>query len=444
MDRIAINVERKISNHEFLHKWEIITWADQKIKLAQDRADLPSFEEIIKKLPIAIMLSFDRDYYRSAIFKITETTLERIAECMSARHPEERVFRRESISGPLRELVEEKKDTLYIENALLDPRTGYMADLVRDARINDIYFSKVETRSGVWVIVVDGISPRKIDEEKMAFLAVLCNKIEKIELERYAILARIGKEVIGKEVIATQLGTIDYLLNLLSHLFRNKITVIGGLCRRIDSIAMNGNNGNNGHNGACTKCSKNSKNVVRAAREIEKTMLHFDLALADIKKGTVLNMESIPLAGLISDIQKEDPDADFLLELEDPQTDFSLRTDKRKTVKALCRMVKKLTEENKNPITVAAMMTTNEQIKITLKQKEMNTENLAKLVNIRENGNSKNHSLNDFVIIISSCLLPELGIKIEIDKTTVEFTFRVPGGKGQCAMHTIQHNFLTH
>ena len=58
----------------------------------------------------------------------------------------------------------------------------------------------------------------------------------------------------------------------------------------------------------------------------------------------------------------------------------------------------------------------------------MNTENLASLVNIRENGNAKNHSLDDFVVIISSCLLPELGIKIEIEKTLLEFTFHGPRG----------------
>ncbi|MCK4837283.1 MAG: hypothetical protein KAS94_00690 [Desulfobulbaceae bacterium] len=427
MDKIAKNVERKLFNHESLRKWEIIIWVEQKIKQAQEQEEVSSFEEIIKKLPLAIMLAFDSDHYRSVIFKITETTLERIAEGISARHPEKRVFHREKLSGPLRELIEDEKDNLYIENASLDPRTNYMAELVRDANINDIYFTKVETQSGIWVIVVDGISPRKIDQEKKAFLAVLCNKIEKIELARDEILARIGKEIIGKEIIETQIGTIDYLLNLLSHLFRNKITSMGGLCRRIDKIAVTGNNGNSGD---CESCSEKSKNVVKEAREIEKILLQFDLALADIKKATVINFESIPLTSLIKDIQTEDPSNDFLIELEDPQTEFALLTDKRKTVKAICRMVQKLTQDNKRPITVAATRINKEKIKISLKQQGINTENLARLVNIRENGNAKNHSLIDFVVIISSCLLPELGIKIEIDKTVVEFTFRGPKTKG--------------
>ncbi len=427
MDKIAKNVERKLFNHESLRKWEIIIWVEQKIKQAQEQEEVSSFEEIIKKLPLAIMLAFDSDHYRSVIFKITETTLERIAEGISARHPEERAFNREKLSGPLRELIEDEKDNLYIENASLDPRTNYMAELVRDANINDIYFTKVETQSGIWVIVVDGISPRKIDQEKKAFLAVLCNKIEKIELARDEILARIGKEIIGKEIIETQIGTIDYLLNLLSHLFRNKITSMGGLCRRIDKIAVTGNNGNSGD---CESCSEKSKNVVKEAREIEKILLQFDLALADIKKATVINFESIPLTSLIKDIQTEDPNNDFLIELEDPQTEFALLTDKRKTVKAICRMVQKLTQDNKRPITVAATRINKEKIKISLKQQGINTENLARLVNIRENGNAKNHSLIDFVVIISSCLLPELGIKIEIDKTVVEFTFRGPKTKG--------------
>jgi hypothetical protein len=416
LDRIAINVERKMSKHEALHEWEILIWVEQKIKQAQEQAGVSSFAEIIKKLPLAILLAFDSEQYRSAIFKISETTFERVAEGISARHPEQRVLHREKMPGPLRELVEDEKEYLYIENAAIDPRTNYMAELVRDANINDIYFTKVETQSGVWVIVVDGIFPRKIDEEKKDFLAVLCNTIKKIELMRYEILARIGKEI-----IETQIGTIDYLLNLLSHLFRNKITAMGGLCRRIDKIA---GNGNNGHSDNCQKCAEKTRSVVREAREIEKILIQFDLALADIKKATVINIESIPLARLIREIQAEDPNNDFLIELEDPQTEFALLTDRRKTVKAICRMVQKLTQDNKELITVAATRINQEKIKISLKQNGMNTENLARLVNIRENGNAKNHSLSDFVVIISSCLLPELGIKIEIDKTVVEFTFR--------------------
>ena len=427
MNWIAKNVERKMSNHEPLRRWEILIWVDLKIKQAQEQAEVSSFEEIIKKLPLAILLAFDSDHYRSVIFKITETTLERIAEGISSRHPEERVFHREKMPAPLRELVEDEKDNLYIENASLDPRTNHMAELVRDANINDIYFTKVETQSGVWVIVVDGIFPQKIDKGKKAFLTVLCNKIKKIELARNDVLARIGKEIIGKEIIETQIGTIEYLLNLLSHLFRNKITAMGGLCRRIDKIA---GAGHNGHNGECKKCSEKSKNVVKEAREIEKILIQFDLALADIKKATVIKIEAIPLTRLLSDIQTEDPSSDFLIELEDPQTEFALLTDKRKTVKAICRMVRKLTQYNKRPVTVSAKRINKEEIKISLKQRGINTENLARLVNIRENGNAKNHSLNDFVVIISSCLLPELGIKIEIDKTAVDFTFRGPREEG--------------
>jgi hypothetical protein len=421
LDRIAINVDRKMSNHEALNEWEIIIWVEQKIKQAQERPGVSSFAEIIKKLPLAILLAFDSEHYRSAIFKISETIFERVAEGISARHPEQRVLQREKMPGPLRELVEDEKEYLYIENAALDPRTNYMAELTRDANINDIYFTKVETRSGVWVIVVDGIYPRKIDEEKKDFLAVLCNKIKKIELVRYEVLARIGKEIIGKEIIETQIGTIDYLLNLLSHLFRNKITAMGGLCRRIDKIA---GTGNNGHSSNCQKCAEKTRNVVREAREIEQILIQFDLALADIKKATVINIESIPLTRLIREIQMEDPNNSFFIELEDPQTEFALLTDRRKTVKAICRMVQKLTQDNKELITVAATRINQEKIKISLKQSGMNTKNLASLVNIRENGNAKNHSLSDFVVIISSCLLPELGIKIEIDKTVVEFTFR--------------------
>jgi len=154
------------------------------------------------------------------------------------------------------------------------------------------------------------------------------------------IQARIGKEIIGKEIIETQIGTIDYLLNLLSHLFRNKITVMGGLCQRIDKIAGAGNNGRSDN---CQNCVEKARNVLREAREIEKILIQFDLALADIKKATVLNIENIPLSKLIHEIQTENPKNDFFIEMEDPQAEFTLVTDRRKTVKAICRMVQKLT-----------------------------------------------------------------------------------------------------
>ena len=251
--------------------------------------------------------------------------------------------------------------------------------------------------------------------------AKLFENMEETPIVQDEILARIGKEIISKEIIETQIGIIDYLLNLLSHLFRNKITAMGGLCRRIDKIAGDDNTGNSDN---CQKFTEKTRNVLREAREIEKILIQFDLALADIKKATVLNIESIPLTRLIREIQTENPNNDFIIELEDPQTEFSLLTDRRKTVKAICRMVKKLTEDNKEIITVAANRINQEKIKISLNQSGMNTESLASLVNIRENGNAKNHSLDDFIVIISSCLLPELGIKIEIERDLVEFTFQ--------------------
>jgi len=73
----------------------------------------------------------------------------------------------------------------------------------------------------------------------------------------------------------------------------------------------------------------------------------FDLVLADIKKATVLNIESITLARLIREIQTENPNNDFLIELEDPQTEFALLTDRRKT--NLQNLDFKITPETKTP-----------------------------------------------------------------------------------------------
>ena len=412
MDRIALNVEKKMTNHESLHKWEVIIWLDQKLKQAQGDGKAESFEDIIEKLPLAITLTFNKDHYRTVIFKINKTTFIRIAEGIPERHPGERVFPREMMSGPLQELIKKEKDNLYIENASLDPRTNYMAELVKDAHINDIYFKKVEALSGIWVIVVDGIYPQKITKENKEFLDVLCKKIQKTSIERTEILAQIGKKV-----VETQKGTIVYLLNLLMHLFRNKITSMCGLCRRIDKIALNGNNG------SCEGCSAKTKNVVKEAGEIENILNQFDNALADIKKATLLNLETVSLIQLISDIQVEDISSDFFIELKGPQDDFVLFTDKRKTVKAICRIVNKLTQYNKMPIQVSAKRVKNGKVKVSLKQKGIDTENLVKLVNIHENGNAKDHSMSDFMVIISSSLLVELGAKLEIGKSMVAFTF---------------------
>nr|MBC8179793.1 hypothetical protein [candidate division KSB1 bacterium] len=276
MDKIALNVERKMINHESLHKWEVIVWLDQKLKQEKGDGTTESFEYIIEKLPLAITLTLNKDQYCAVIFKITKTTLIRIAEGIPESYSRERVFPRELLSGPLLELIEKEKDNLYKENASLAPQTDCMAELVNDAHINDIYFTKVDILSGLWVLAVDGRYPQKISKENQEFLNVICEKIQKTSLERTEILTKIGKKV-----VETQKGTIVYLLNLLMHLFRNKITAMCGLCRRIDKIAVNGNNG------SCEGCSAKTKNVVKEAGEIENILNQFDNALADITKATI-------------------------------------------------------------------------------------------------------------------------------------------------------------
>lgn len=412
MDKIALNVEKKMANHESLHKWEVIIWLDHKLQQAQEDGKAESFEDVIEKLPLAITLAFNKDHYHVVIFKIHKTAFTRIVEGRSESLPRERIFPREIISGPLQELIKKENNNMYIENASLDPRAHYMAELVKDAHINDIYFRKVEAFSGLWVIMVDGLYPQKITTENKEFLDVLCQKIQKISIERAEI-----QDKIFEKVVKTQQGTIVYLLNLLMHLFRNKITSMGGLCRRIDKIALNGNNG------SCEGCSVKTKNVVKEAGEIENILNQFDNALADIKKATVLNLETVSLIQLINDIQVEDTSRDSFVELKGPQDDFVLFTDKRKTVKAICRIVNKLAQNNKMPIHVSAKRVKNGKVKVFLKQKEIDTENLVKLVNIHENGNAKDHSMNDFMVLISSSLLVELGAKLEIGKSMVAFTF---------------------
>ena len=87
-------------------------------------------------------------------------------------------------------------------------------------------------------------------------------------------------------------------------------------------------------------------------------------------------------------------------------------------------MVKELTQYNIGPIIVSAKELTKKKSRFHLSREKLIPENLARLVNIHENGNATDHSLSDFTVIISSSLLTELGVKLVINKTVVEFTFR--------------------
>ncbi len=417
MKEIVQSVEKKIRELSYLTEWEIIIWIDEKLKEAETKKSLDQFEEIINQLPKAVALAFGISHYRCVLFKVTETTYERVAEAITDRHPKDRIFPREKMSNPIRFLIEKGMQNIYIENPAKDERTKYMLKLITDKNINDIYYSKVETLSGTWILVVDGIIPRKIDHKKMFFLDTLCRKIQIIEKERVEL-----EKKVGKKIVETQVGTVAYLLNLLSHLCRNKITSIGGLCRRIDKIAA-GNNGNGGNNGNCQGCFTKTQKVVQEAGAIEEIFRQLDIALHDIKKGTTLNIETVPLSALINDLHDEDPARDFLIEFINPEKDFLLLTDKRKAVKAVCRILSKIAQYNKKPIKISAKKVGKNNIKIFIEQEGIDTDPLKKLIRVYGNEEITDHSMKDFMVIVSSTLLPELGAKLDVRKNNIILTF---------------------
>ena len=403
-------IDQKIEKFCKLKEWEVVFWLNEKLCEAKKEEKIEYFESITKMLPKAIILVFGVEDYRSVIFKVTDTTYERVAEGIVSRHPHERIRTREQMGIPIKDLIENKKEHIYIESAILDPRTEYMRELVINERISDIYYTRVTTPSGEWVIVVDGVGEKNIDIDKRKFLDSLGEIIQKIEEE----LDEIRKEMrITRCKI--QSGTTTYLIGLLLHLFRNKMMSIGGLCRILYKTAAT-----NGDNGSCYKCKEKSQIVLTETQKIEDIFKHFDEAINDIKKAAVLNIEQIPICEIVKDVI--DIHRDTLVEVEPMMDNHLIATDRRKSVKAICRVIDYIIRQNKKPV-MLSIERQKEFIKLILKQENIDTLNLQKIIDSPGSDRMFNHSLFDFRVIISSILLPEMKVSLNIEKRYIELLF---------------------
>jgi hypothetical protein len=410
MRKIAEEIDRKINEFSELKEWEVVFWLNEKLSEARRKEKIEYFESITKTLPKAIILTFGVDDYRSVIFKVTATTYERIAEGIASRHPTDRVRPREQMGVPVKDLIENKKEHIYIEHAIEDSRTDYMKQLVIDERINDIYYTRVTTPSGEWVIVVDGVGEKNIDIEKRKFLDSLGEIIQKIEEE----LNEIKKEI-RTTTRYTRIHTIEYLIGLLFHLFRNKMMSMGGLCRRINKTAIS-----NGTNGDCNKCIQKTQMVAADAEELRKIFKDFDDALMDIKKATILNMEKISACEIVKDVINIH--RDVLVEIEPILDTYMINTDKRKSVKAICRLIESLISQNKNSISIAVEKEKKE-VKLIIKQKDIDTSRLQRIIHSTGVDRRFDHSRSAFKVIISSILLPEMGVSLSIKDDCIELLF---------------------
>jgi signal transduction histidine kinase len=410
MKKIVEEIDLKIEKFCKLKEWEVVFWLNEKLCEARKKEKVEYFESITKMLPKAIILVFGTEDYRSVIFKITDKTYERVSEAIPERHPKNKISDREKMSDPIRDLIENKKEHIYIKKAIKDPRTQYMKQLIIDENINDIYYTRVTTPSGEWVIVVDGVGKKNIDLEKRKFLDSLGEIIQKIEEE----LDEVKKEI-RTTTRKTRIGTIAYLSGLLIHLFRNKMMSIGGLCKRLNKTASS-----NGDNGDCLKCKQKTEMVATETERLKEIFKDFDDALLDIEKAAILNIEKISACELINDVI--DIHRDVLVEVKPTPDSCIIATDKRKSVKAICRIIENLIRQNKNTIKISVKKQA-ETIKLIIKQENINTAHLRKIVNAPGTDRMIDHSISDFHVIISSILLPEMGVSLNVKDNYIELLF---------------------
>ena len=413
MNYAALDIEQKMEEMLPLERREIMLWVNQKMSAARKKETVKYFESIINKLPRAIVLNLGIEDYRCVIFKITDSTYERVAEDIFERHNKERIFPREKMPPPIKELVENKKESIYIKDARTNPLTQYMHALVINAGIKDIYYTKVTTPSNIWIIVVDGTGAGQIDERKRDFLDILAYVIQNIEED----LSEIKMEV-KKSVVKTKLGVTTFLLDLLNHLLGNKTVIIELGCKQLNKTAT-ANGSNNG--GSCQKCLPKTQAILREFEALTEILTQFGAALHDIKKGGKFNIVDITFREIFEEFA--DIYRDVFVELETAGENFLVSTDRRKTVKALCRIIEQLSQRNKQPIKISVSRLVPGKIKVLIVQADISTEKLDKLINLSDCYQITDHSFKDFTVFLSATFLAEMDVFLKTNKNSVEMVF---------------------
>jgi len=413
MNLFIKEIEKKIKKKQRLRKWEVISWINEKLRKARREHSSKYFETIIDDLPLVMILALGIDYHRCAIFQITNNYFKRVAEAVPKRHPLEKKFSINQIPKPIKDLIKSEKGSLYKENLLEDNEMEYMKSLIKLYGINAIYFTKIKTLSGIWIIAVDAVYPKKINYDERNFLDALCKEIREIEKERVII-----KNETNKTVIKTSMEISCYLINLLLHIFGNKIMVIGGLSGRINQIACSAVTG-----ASCEDCRQKTGLVLADAKKMETEIGKFREILHNIDKAGKLTVGYYSLSEIIGTLADMCHDA-FI---NYSGKDYLLLTDKRKTEKAICAIINKLKEENKNPVKIIAQKN-NGKINVILSQEGINTAPIRKLIETSGKRGAVTegmigHSFLDLEIIIYSTLLPGMGIKIKTTENSIIIIF---------------------
>ncbi|MCD4705683.1 hypothetical protein K8R61_01220 [bacterium] len=277
-----------------------------------------------------------------------------------------------------------KKGNIHITNPNANPLTEYMVKLVYDEQINTIYYTRVKTPRGTYILVVDSTGEKTtIDEDEKLFIYSIGQEIVEVEKEKQR------KEEKNKE-------TISFLLGLLLHLFRNKITAIGGLSNRIQKISAKNKAGSE-----CDKCREKTAKILKETINIEATINLFQDALHDIQKAETLVLESRPFCDVIKP-----------LAITNIQT--SVKVDGRKVEKFLERIP---------PPPNISMMEEDQYIKISFPLEDEGMWRTA--LSMRpQNGIKNNYSENEFLLLISIILFQNMGGKIKLLDGFVNIFFK--------------------
>ncbi len=324
-------IEERIKKLKPIKPWEVMYWTQQKLKQARENGNKKLFDVIIELLPRAIILALGFDTHRSVIFQITEKEYNRVADCISSRHPPEKRFSRQKIPSPIKELVENGHKDIYISDPLNDSRSAYMRKLVEDANINAIYYTKVDISDNeTYVLVVDAAGERtEINEDERRFLDILCQVIKEVEEER----ARREKEIIG--IVENRRKEMAiFLLGMIHHIFRNKVMSIGGLAKNLNESLC--------REGDCILSKKQAflKAIVNDSQNLESILKDFAGLTERLRQG--YSLQKCSLIEILPPLSQEESkiieDVIVITDLE--RASLLIKSLTEKLQDALCRIEK--------------------------------------------------------------------------------------------------------
>lgn len=373
MENLVATVEKTIKEKKgFIKKHQLPFWINEKIRSEE-------FDDLIKKLPLGLILSLRGgiEQNRSVLFLITKTKYSRVSECIKKRHPQKTDFPLKEMPPPIAYALRDKEGIAYITDPDINPLTKYMRKLVHDKQINAIYYTRVKTPRGDYILVVDATGKKSsIKEDEKIFIDNIGKEIVEMEKEKER------KEEKNQE-------TISFLIGLLIHLFKNKIVAIGGLSRRLKKMS--------------DPSGEKTSVILKEINNIETMLRMFETALHDIQMAEKLNLESFPFC-------------DIIKPLVATNIKTSAIADKRKMEKFLERIPRP-----------SDISTTEEDQYIKISFPVLENEEMwraALSMPSPKKGVKNNHSEKQFLLLISIILFKKMGGKVKLLNGFINIFFK--------------------